>query len=119
MSTRSLARMGDACGSAAAFLRQLRGWRRLAVAFAAGLLSALGFAPFGIFPILLLSLAMLVLLLDGANAEEHRVWCSALIGWGYGFGQFLAGLYWIAYAFLVDPLQHAWQIPFVALLFPG
>jgi apolipoprotein N-acyltransferase len=111
--------MHDACGSVAVMVRQLRGWRQLAVAFASGLLSALGFAPFGIFPLLLLSLAVLVLLLDGANAEERRVWRSALIGWAYGFGQFLAGLYWVAYAFLVDPLQHAWQIPFVALLFPG
>jgi apolipoprotein N-acyltransferase len=119
MNKRPLVRMRDACASAAALVRQLRGWRQIAVAFASGLFSAGGFAPFGIFPLLLLSLAVLVLLLDGANAEERRVWRSALIGWAYGFGQFLAGLYWVAYAFLVDPLQHAWQIPFVALLFPG
>src|SRR5205814_366535 len=53
------------------------------------------------------------------QAARRPIWRSALIGWAYGFGQFLAGLYWVAYAFLVDPLQHAWQIPFVALIFPG
>jgi apolipoprotein N-acyltransferase len=105
--------------SAVRFVRGLRGPQRLTFAFATGLLSALGFAPFGIFPLLLLTFAILVLLLDGTLEEARPVWRSALIGWAYGFGQFLAGLYWVAYAFLVDPLQHAWQIPFVAVLFPG
>lgn len=103
----------------AEFVRDLRGWRQPALAFLSGVLSALSFAPFGIFPLLLLSFAALVLLLDGAHSAKHPIWRSALVGWSYGLGQFLAGLYWVAYAFLVDPLQHAWQIPFVALLFPG
>jgi len=109
----------EICDRAADFLRRLRGWRRMGVACIAGVLSALAFAPFGIFPLLLLSLAILVLLLDSARTTAHPVWASAFTGWAYGFGQFAAGLYWVAYAFLVDPLQHAWQIPFVALLFPG
>jgi apolipoprotein N-acyltransferase len=104
---------------AAAWLRGLRGWRRFAVAFASGVLSAFAFAPFGLFPLLLLSLGVLVLLLDGAHSERRPILRSGFVGWTYGFGQFLAGLYWVAYAFLVDPLGHAWQIPFVALLFPG
>jgi apolipoprotein N-acyltransferase len=108
-----------ACARAANAIREMGGWHSAVLAFVGGLLSALGLAPFGIFPLLLLSFAVLVLLLDGAHAEARPIWRSALIGWAYGFGQFLAGLYWVAYAFLVDPLQHAWQIPFVALLFPG
>jgi len=40
-------------------------------------------------------------------------------GFAFGFGQFLAGLHWIAFAFMVEPGAHAWQIPFVAVLFPG
>ncbi len=101
------------------FVRGLRGWRRFAFAIGAGLLSALAFAPFGIFPLLLFAYAALVLLLDGVQGEPRPIWKSGLIGWAFGFGQFLAGLYWVAYAFLVDPLEHAWQIPFVALLLPG
>ena len=41
------------------------------------------------------------------------------VGWFYGFGFFLIGLYWIGYAFLVDAQAHAWQLPFVAILVPG
>ncbi|MBV9061940.1 MAG: apolipoprotein N-acyltransferase, partial [Alphaproteobacteria bacterium] len=100
-------------------VRALRGGPQLGAAFLAGLFSALSFAPLGLFPVLLLSFAVLVLLLDGAQASRRPFWRSALLGWAYGFGQFLAGLYWVAYAFVVDPQQHAWQIPFVLLLFPG
>jgi apolipoprotein N-acyltransferase len=109
----------EACDRIADFLRRLQGWRRLAAGCIAGALSALSFAPFGIFPLLLFSFAVLVLLLDGAQVSSHPIRASAFTGWAYGFGQFAAGLYWVAYAFLVDPLQHAWQIPFVVLLFPG
>jgi apolipoprotein N-acyltransferase len=108
-----------ACDHAAAFFRRQHGFGRMGIAAVAGALSALSFAPFGLFPLLLLSFAVLVLLLDGAYADRRPVLQSALTGWAFGFGQFAAGLYWVAYAFLVDPLQHAWQIPFVAILFPG
>jgi apolipoprotein N-acyltransferase len=102
-----------------AFLRNLAGWRRLVTAFAAGALSALGFAPFNAIALLLLAFAVLVVLLDGASAERKRIANAAAIGWTFGFGQFLVGMHWIFYPFLVDPVQHAWQIPFVAVLFPG
>ncbi len=42
-----------------------------------------------------------------------------MAGFAFGFGQFLVGLHWIAYAFMVNPGAHEWQIPFVAILFPG
>ena len=54
---------------AAKSVSDLRGWRRQVFAFANGLLSALSFSPFGIFPFLLLSFAVLVLLLDGAQSN--------------------------------------------------
>jgi len=117
--SRALSTIGAACESVGAFLRGVRGWKRLVIAFAAGALSAPAFAPFGLFPLLLLGFAVLVLLLDGAQAEAHPIRRSAAIGWAFGFGQFLAGLYWVAYAFLVDAAAHAWQLPFVALIFPG
>jgi len=107
--------MGDILTRIGDFLRTLSPWRARLVAFAAGALSALGFAPFGIFPLLLLGFTALVLLLDGASTIGRAAW----IGWAFGFGQFLVGLHWIGYAFLVDSSEHAWQIPFVAILFPG
>ena len=93
-------------------LTQARGYRRLAIAAGLGAVSALAFEPFGAFPLLLLSYAALVLLLDGASMSARRVRDAALTGWGFGFGFFLVGHYWIGYAFLVDPEEHAWQMPF-------
>lgn len=101
------------------YLRNLAGWRQYLAAFTAGAVSALAFAPFDLAFLLLLAFAVLVLLLDGANRSAHRVRVCALVGWCFGFGQFLAGLYWVAYAFTVVPAQHAWQIPFVETLLPG
>ena len=103
----------------ASSLRRLRGVRRLAVAAGLGAAGALAFEPFELFPLLLLSYAALVLLIDGAVEGRRRYRDAALIGWAYGFGFFLLGLYWIGYAFLVDAAEHEWQLPFVALLMPG
>jgi apolipoprotein N-acyltransferase len=108
----SLARVGD-------FFRRLSGWRALLASILAGAVYALGFAPLDVFPAMLLGLAAFVLLLDGASARPRPLRHAAWIGWGFGFGQFAAGMHWIFYPFLVDPLEHAWQIPFVLVLFPG
>ena len=48
-----------------------------------------------------------------------RLKCAALIGFWFGFGYFLTGLYWIAEAFLVEPWRHGWLIPFVMTALPG
>ncbi|HEY2034391.1 MAG TPA: apolipoprotein N-acyltransferase, partial [Rhizomicrobium sp.] len=105
--------------TAGAFVRGLAGWRRFLFAFAAGALSALSFAPFGLWPFLLLGFAALVLLIDGAAMHPRPVRSAAFAGWAFGFGQFLVGLYWVGYAFLVDSADHLWQLPFIALIFPG
>jgi apolipoprotein N-acyltransferase len=100
-------------------MRRLGGWRARSLAFAAGLVGVLGFAPFSIFPLLLLSIAVLVVLIDGAHMRGRPVRNSAFIGWFWGFGQFLGGLYWVGYAFMVDPAAHAWQLPFAIVLLTG
>jgi apolipoprotein N-acyltransferase len=116
LTIRSFSSQAAAAGE---FVRSLTGWRRHLLAFAVGLLSALSFAPFGIFPFLLLAFAVLVLLIDGAQRLRRPIWGAAFVGWTFGLGHFLAGLYWVGYAFTVDASAHAWQIPFVAVLFPG
>jgi apolipoprotein N-acyltransferase len=117
--TPSSGRFSRAARGTGEYIRGLTGWRRYALSFGLGLVSALSFAPFGIFPLLLLALAALVLLVDGAQHQRRAVWRAAAIGWMFGFGHFLAGLYWVGYAFTVDASEHAWQIPFVAALLPG
>ena len=103
-----MTRLGDV-------LRGLSGWRRLGLAILLGAASATAFPPFHFFPALLLALAGLSLLLDGA----HPVPAAAVTGWGFAFGQFLVGLHWIAYPFMVDPSSHLWQLPFAVTLMPA
>jgi apolipoprotein N-acyltransferase len=97
---------------AGAWIAGLTGWRRLSFAFAMGAISATGFAPLDFFPALLAGYAVLVLLVDGADLREKPVRHAAVCGWAFCFGQFLLGLHWIGYAFLVDPTNHLWQMPF-------
>lgn len=103
-----------------AFLRILPRGRAMVTAWLAGFVSAFAFAPLNLFPLLLLGFAVLVVLLDGEFARARPVGNSALLGWAFGFGQFLAGLYWVGYSFTVDPANHGWQLPFaIALLTAG
>jgi len=89
-------------------VRGLRGWRRRMTAFAAGVLSVLAMAPFFAWPVLWLTLPVLVWLIDGvpagSGAHPHlrRVASAVAVGWWFGFGYFLAGLFWIGEAFLVE-----------------
>jgi apolipoprotein N-acyltransferase len=107
-----LVRLGDG-------LRGVTGWRRLLIAFGFGALSATAFAPVGFFPGMLLGYGALVLLLDGADQGPRRLCRAAAIGWAFFFGQFLLGLHWIVYPFMVDPDNHLWQMPFAVFLPAG
>lgn len=111
--------IASALERAAETIRGLNGLPRASLAFAAGALSALAFAPFGIFPLFLVAVAVFVLLIDGAQEKARPHWSAAWVGWCWGFGQFLVGLYWVGYAFLVDAADHGWQIPFVEFFLPG
>jgi apolipoprotein N-acyltransferase len=95
----------------ARFVRTLAGWRQLLFAVAVGGVSALGFVPFSVFPALLIGFAALVLLLDGVHFQPRPLLRAGLVGWCFGFGQFAAGMYWVGYAFFVDPSSHLWQLP--------
>jgi apolipoprotein N-acyltransferase len=96
------------------------GWRRRFIAFAAGALSALALAPFNAWPILFLTFPTLVWLIDGAGvARWGGVASAAATGWWFGFGYFLAGLYWIGYAFLVDAPTFGWLLPFAVIGLPA
>ena len=101
----------------------LWGWRRALVAVLAGAASAQAMAPLNIFPVLFLTVPILVWLLDGAASERGRAVSSffsgAVIGWCFGFGYFLAGLYWVGEAFYVEARIFAWMVPFVLVLLPA
>ncbi|MFK7903207.1 MAG: apolipoprotein N-acyltransferase, partial [Nitratireductor sp.] len=92
------------------------GWTRYLSAFVAGLFSALAMAPFDAFPILFLTLPVFIWLLDGAYSDARSSFFGVnktafLTGWWFGFGYFVAGLWWIANALLVEANTFAWLIP--------
>lgn len=102
----------------------LWGWRRFGVAMLAGAISALAMAPFDVFPVLFLTLPVFVWLIDGATPQEgagflRGLMPAAAVGWAFGFGYFLGGLWWIGAAFLVDADQFAWLMPLAVLILPA
>ena len=96
------------------------GWRRRSIAFTAGAVSALAMAPFNARPVLFLTFPVLVFLIDGiASRGFSGLIAAADIGWWFGFGYFLAGLYWLGYAFLVDAATFGWLLPFAVFGLPA
>ncbi|MFG1478430.1 apolipoprotein N-acyltransferase [Xanthobacter sp. V4C-4] len=98
----------------------LRGWRRMLAAVAAGATGALAMPPFGLWPALALAFPVLVLLLDGTPGRSWpALRAAAAIGWAFGFGYFLASLWWIGAAFLVEAEVFGWLLPFAVLAMPA
>ena len=96
------------------------GWRRALIAFGVGALSALAQAPFDAWPVLFATFPVLVWLTDGAAGGRLRgVPSAAAAGWWFGFGYFLAGLYWIGHAFLVDAKTFGWLLPVAVIGLPA
>ena len=108
---------------AATSVAGLRGARRAIAALILGALSVLAFAPVHAWPVLFLTFGGLMWLLDGCYARDAspkgRLKAAGVVGFCFGFGYFLAGLYWIAEAFLVEPWRHGWLLPFVMTALPG
>ncbi|WP_315919162.1 apolipoprotein N-acyltransferase [Mesorhizobium sp. SP-1A] len=101
----------------------LWGWRRALVAFLAGALAVLGQAPYDFFAACFVSFPVLVLLIDGAAGDPgagalRRLRPAFAVGWWFGFGYFLAGLWWIGTALLVEADSFAWALPFAVIGIP-
>ena len=102
----------------------LWGWRRALVAFLAGALFALAQPPWDFFAVGFVSLPILVWLLDGAASAPGEGWLRRLgspflIGWWFGFGFFLAGLWWVGNALLVEAELFAWALPLAIFGLPA
>ncbi|MCE7797660.1 apolipoprotein N-acyltransferase [Sphingobium sufflavum] len=78
--------------------------RPFPIMLVAGALSATGFAPLGLWPVTLLSLALLLALLDRARTGRK----AFALGYAYGLGQFVVGLNWIAYSFTFQDAMPHW-----------
>ncbi|MET0606402.1 MAG: apolipoprotein N-acyltransferase, partial [Beijerinckiaceae bacterium] len=100
------------------------GWPRRLIAFAAGLVGALAMPPFGGWPVLAISFTTAVWLIDGSLASTRRfdfagVRAAFGAGWWFGFGYFLAGLWWLGSAFLVEPDEFALLMPLGVVALPA
>src|SRR6516164_1344338 len=94
--------------------------RRSWIAIVLGAASALAQAPAHFWPILFVTLPLLVWLIDGAPVQHWRgVRACAVTGWCFGFGYFLAGFYWIGHAFLVDAQMFGWLLPIAVIGLPA
>ncbi|MEO5324875.1 apolipoprotein N-acyltransferase [Mesorhizobium sp. CC13] len=101
----------------------LSGWRRNLTAFLAGAVAVLAQAPYDFFFAGFLSFPILVWLIDGAVADTpagalRRLRPAFATGWWFGFGYFLAGLWWIGGALLVEAESFAWALPFAVVGIP-
>lgn len=98
------------------------GWQRRGLSVLCGALAALALPPVEASIVLLLSFPGLVWLLDGAlepgATRLGKLRRGFAIGWLFGFGYFLAGLWWIGAAFLVEADRFAWLMPFAVLAMP-
>ncbi|MEO3384833.1 apolipoprotein N-acyltransferase [Mesorhizobium sp. CAU 1741] len=102
----------------------LWGWRRALAAFLAGAVAALSQPPFDFFAVGFISFPVLVWLLDGAAGRPgerfvQRLLRPFLIGWWFGFGYFVAGLWWVGNALLVEADAFAWALPLAIFGLPA
>jgi apolipoprotein N-acyltransferase len=104
------------------------GFRRALIAFLAGAASTLAITPVNtdpgsfitVWPVMFVTIPVAVWLLDGAAAGRFGgIVAAAVTGWWFGFGYFLAGLYWIGQAFLVDAKDLALFVPLMPIAVVG
>ena len=101
--------------------------RLLGLSFLAGLLAALGHAPFGLWPVSLAGFALLSGCVGGAlprtqgyfSQKEGQRARAAWAAWAGGVGYFALSLSWIVEPFLVDAARHGWMAPFALVLMAG
>jgi apolipoprotein N-acyltransferase len=99
--------------------RALRGLRLYAALFAAGAFGVLAHAPFHVQPALIAAYCVLIWALDGARRTSAPVKAGFARAWAFAAGQFLAGTWWVANAFLVQAEDYAWLIWAPLILLPS
>ncbi len=90
----------------------LPGWRAYAASGGLGALAALALPPIFVLPALLVSLPGLLALIGA----QPRIGGAAWVGFWFGFGLHVVGLYWITEAILFEAARFWWLVP---LAVPG
>lgn len=81
----------------------------------AGAVMAGALPPFYFFPLMPFGFALYYYFLADCRSTRH----AALAGFAFHWGYFIAGLYWISAALLVDAAQFAWMIPLSLVALPA
>ena len=81
---------------------------RVAMVLALGAVAALGQAPWGLWPLTVVALALVY----GRYRQADGWRAAAWLGWGVGTGHFLLAFHWITEPFMVDAARHGWMAPF-------
>lgn len=97
------------------------GWPRRLIALGAGASGALALPPLDLWPLIVVPMTVAVWLIDGAVGQSAaaRFRAAAVVGWWWGFGFFLAGLWWLGAAFLVEADKFAWAMPLGVVALPA
>jgi apolipoprotein N-acyltransferase len=100
------------------------GWKRNGLAFLAGLILTLALPPFDFFAVGFVSFPVLLWLLEGADSSPAargflRAYPAAVIGWFFGFGYFLGGLWWLGNALLNAGNEFIWALPLAVIALPA
>lgn len=84
-------------------------------AFLLGACAALALPPLYLLPCVFVALTGLQLLVSSATQIRH----AFITGWWWGFGYFLAGLYWIGNAIFISPEYIFWATPLILFVIPA
>jgi apolipoprotein N-acyltransferase len=93
----------------------LNGWRRYGLALLLGALLAGALPPIDLTPLIFICFPGLLWLDEGSDGA----WASARLGYTFGLGFFVAGLYWLGIAMFVDIARFWWALPFAVLGLPA
>jgi apolipoprotein N-acyltransferase len=96
-------------------LASLTGWRRHLAALLLGVVAAATLPPVDLTPLLFVAFPGLLWLDRGSRG----FWSSFALGYSFGFGFLVAGLYWIAAALFVDIASFWWALPFAVAGLPA
>lgn len=91
------------------------GWRRYGLAFLLGICVTAALPPVDLTPLMLVAFTGLLWLDEGSVGP----WASFRLGYAFGFGFFISGLYWIAAALFVDIATFWWLVPIAAAGLPA
>ena len=96
-------------------LAGLLGWRRYGLAFLLGACATATLPPLDLTPLLFIAFPGLLWLDEGSSGP----WASFRLGYAFGLGFLLTGLYWIAAAPFVDIASFWWLVPVAAAGLPA